>query len=520
MAGRVAARLSVRALQKAFGPTIALDALDLDAEAGSVHAVLGENGAGKSTLMGVLAGDIQPDAGALLLDGVPYAPRSPRDAQAAGVAMVHQELSLCPHLSVAANVMLGREPSRLALVDERALRARAAKALEAAAGAARARALGLDTLVRDLAPSERQLVEIARALASDGCRVLILDEPTSSLGRDDVRVLFDRIRALRAHGLLVLYISHFLEEVREIADRFTALRDGRTVGTGDARETKTLDLVTLIAGRPLTRVPALAGRPAAGGGHRSDDDGPEPRPVVLACDAVAGKDLPVRATLELRRGEVFGIAGLVGSGRTELLRVVFGLDPLASGKLVVLGREGPASPGTRLAQGVAMLSEDRKGEGLLLAMSIADNVTLSKLPPFVRASREEARAARWVSRMRIRCRDASQPVGDLSGGNQQKVALARLLEHDAQVVLLDEPTRGIDVGAKADVHELVRELAAAGRAILLVSDDLSELCALGDRIAVMQKGVLGAARPGSGWTEASLLAEAVGAPAKGAEKVA
>jgi ribose transport system ATP-binding protein len=490
--------LSIRDLRKSYGATVALAGLSLEARAGEVHAVLGENGAGKSTLMGVLGGATIPNAGSILLGGRPFAPSSPREAQASGVAQVHQELSLCPHLSVAENVMLGREPTRYGLLNDEALRRDAARALEAAAGPERAAAIGLEARVSDLAPAERQLVEIARALVGEGCQVLILDEPTSSLGREEVGILFRRIRALRERGFLILYVSHFLQEVLEIADRFTVLRDGRTVATGEVCETSTSELVTRMTGKPVDRLFPRTER--------------APGEAALEVRDVAGATLPVRASFELRRGEVVGIAGLVGSGRTELLRVLFGLDPKARGSVRALRQRGNVSPGERLRGGVGMLSEDRKGEGLALSMSVADNVTLSKLPAIVHPTEQRRVAMRWVETLRVKCPDVSRPVRDLSGGNQQKIALGRLLHQDSEVLLLDQPTRGIDVGAKADIYELIDRLASAEKAILLVSDDLSELLGVCDRIAVMTRGVLGPARPVSEWTEASLLAEAVGAP--------
>jgi ribose transport system ATP-binding protein len=286
--------------------------------------------------------------------------------------------------------------------------------------------------------------------------------------------------------------------VKEIADRFTVLRDGRTVGTGDVKEVQISDLVATMTGKPVSQLFPRSKR--------------TPGDVVLACADVAGSTRPARASFELRRGEVLGLAGLVGAGRTELLRALFGLDPMAGGSVVAFGRPGAASPAERIAQGFGMLSEDRKGEGLALTMSLADNLTLSKLVGLVRASWQASVAARWVERLAIRCRDVWQPVRDLSGGNQQKVALGRLLHQDAEIFLLDQPTRGIDVAAKTEVHRLIDELAVRGKAILLVSDDLSELRGVCDRIAVMHRGVLGAARPASEWTEASLLAEAVSPP--------
>jgi ribose transport system ATP-binding protein len=495
--------LSIRGARKAFGPTVALDGVDIEASEGEVHAILGENGAGKSTLMNVLGGGIALDAGVVLLGGRPYAPKDPGQARDAGIAMVHQEVMLCPDLSVAENILLGREPSKFGVLARGAMRARAQAALEAAAGAG---SFPPETLVRDLAPAERQLVEIARALADEGCRVLILDEPTSSLGRADVERLFERIRALKSRGLLVLYISHFLEEVERIADRFTVLRDGRTVGAGAVRDTPVTEMVTMMAGRSIAALAPREGR------ARGD--------VALAAEELGGVDKPTRASFEVCRGEILGIAGLVGSGRTELLRAVFGLDRTARGRVRVgSGTDtAPASPARRLAQSVGMLSEDRKGEGLALGMSVADNLTLSRLEGFgpagiVLASRQLRAAERWIEALHVRCSGGAQPVRDLSGGNQQKVAIGRLLHHDVDVLLLDQPTRGIDVAAKSDVHRTMRSLAGRGKAIVMVSDDLSELLATCDAIAVMHRGVLGTARPVAEWTQASLLAEAVGAVA-------
>jgi ribose transport system ATP-binding protein len=491
----VSSLLSVQGVRKSFGPTVALGGVDLEARAGEVHAVLGENGAGKSTLMSLLGGITTPDAGSLLLDGRRYAPRNPGDARAAGVAMVHQELSLCPHLSVAENMMLGREPTQFGLIAREALRERASRALEAAAGPQRSRALALGGRVGDLPLADRQIIEIARAMAEDRCRVLILDEPTSSLGREEARVLFDRIRAMRAQGLCILYISHFIEEVKELADRFTVLRDGRTVATGNVGDVSVSELVTTMAGKAIFAAFPRATR--------------APGETVLACEDVAGAGGPSRASFELRRGEVLGIAGLVGAGRTELLRVLFGLDSMVGGRVRALGHVGMGSPAGRIAQGFGMLSEDRKGEGLALTMSVADNLTLSKLATMVRSSWQRGVAARWVDRLGIRCRGVQEAVLNLSGGNQQKVALGRLMHQDAEILLLDQPTRGIDVAAKTEVHRLIEELAVAGRAILLVSDDLSELRSTCDRIAVMRRGVLGPARPVNEWTEESLLSAAL-----------
>jgi ribose transport system ATP-binding protein len=331
--------------------------------------------------------------------------------------------------------------------------------------------------------------------------VLILDEPTSSLAAADVDRLFSIVRALRDQGLAVIYISHFLEEVQRVADSFTVLRDGHTVGSGAMAGARIGDIVGMMAGRAVASL-----------FPRSDR---KPGEVVLEVTDLAGVEKPSSASLSLRRGEVLGIAGLVGAGRTELARAIFGLDRVKSGAVKVLGVVGPSSPGARLERGMGFLSEDRKGEGLATALSIADNLTMSKLRgmgPFglVVPSRQREVSRRWIERLGIRANDADQPVGELSGGNQQKVALARLLYHDADVFLLDEPTRGIDVASKAQIYDLIDKLASSGKAILVISSYLPELFGICDSIAVMRRGQLGEARPVRDLTEHGVLMEATG----------
>jgi ribose transport system ATP-binding protein len=494
------ARLATREVKKAFGGTAALDGVSFSVAPGEVHALIGENGAGKSTLVKILAGDLTPDAGDLFLEGAPYRPRGPMDARRAGVAMVHQELSLCPHLTVAENVLLGVEPASFGFLRRAEARRRVEAALVPIAGGSG----GLDpgATVGDLPPAAQQLVEIARAVAATDCRVLILDEPTSSLSADDVTRLFRIVDDLRARGLSIIYISHFLEEVQRVADSFTVLRDGKTVGGGRMQGTPLSDLVTMMVGRRIDQLFARSPR--------------VPGDAVLTLEGVAGIERPLSASLALRRGEVLGIAGLVGAGRTELLRAVFGLDAVKSGKIRVGTFEGRGDSRARLAQGVGLLSEDRKGEGLATSLSLAENVTMSKLTGLgplglvLPAWRRRATRA-WMDRLGIRASDPDQAVGDLSGGNQQKVALARLLHHDVDVFLLDEPTRGIDVASKAQIYAIIDELATRGKAILMVSSYLPELMGVCDRIAVMRRGRLGPSRPVSELTEHAVLSEATGA---------
>ena len=517
-----APRFQMEGVRKAFGATVAVAGVDFHVAPGEVCALVGQNGAGKSTLMAILSGALRPDAGTMRLDGRPYEPREPIDARNAGVAMIHQELSLAPHLTVMENIGLGMEPVRHGLIEWRRMRETAADAL-AQLGHPEIRP---DALVADLSPAAQQLVEVARALAT-GARVVVLDEPTSSLAHADVERLFALIRRLRSQGLAIVYISHFIEEVKAISDRVVVLRDGRNAGGGATAELPAGTIVELMVGREVDDLyPRSERRPG--------------EPLLELRELQPGG-----ASLTLHRGEIVGIAGLLGAGRTRLLRTIFGLEPVRSGQIRVGVYSGPASPAARWAQGAGMLSENRAGEGLAIGLGIADNLTLSQLsglgPGFVvLPSRQAAAATRWMQRIGIRSAGPRQAVGELSGGNQQKVALARLLHHDVDLLILDEPTRGIDVGSKAQIYALLDALAAGvrpgsdpgltpksparqnsgsdqgltpPRAVLMVSSYLPELLGLCDRVAVMCRGRLGPARPVSEWTEHSLLMEASGAQA-------
>lgn len=497
MAVEVAPRFALSGIRKSYGATLALDGVDLAVRPGEVCGLVGANGAGKTTLMGVLSGATAPDAGSMQLDGAPYRPRSPKDARRAGVAMIHQELSLAPHLTVMENIVLGVEPGPPGLVSWRRTRAMAAEALARVGHPEIDPAAVVDTL----SPAAQQLVEIARAFAV-GCRVLVLDEPTSSLGRADAERLFGLVRRLRDAGQAIVYISHFLEELRSVADRFVVLRDGRVAGQGDVASTGHDAIVALMIGR---RVAEMYPRSSRAAGE-----------ILLEAEGLG----PGGASFDVRRGEVLGIAGLLGAGRTELLRALFGLEPVRSGRVRLGAFAGPASPARRWSQGMGLVSEDRKGEGLAGALAVADNLTLTALDrlgpgPLVLPGRRHAVTSRWIDALAIRCRGPAQPVTELSGGNQQKVALGRLLYHDVDVLLLDEPTRGIDVGSKEQVYALVDDLVAGRRgtprAVVLVSSDFAELLGVSDRIAVMCRGRLGPARPVAGLDEARLVAEAAGA---------
>ncbi|HEY4233010.1 MAG TPA: sugar ABC transporter ATP-binding protein [Lacipirellulaceae bacterium] len=498
------ARLKMVGVSKRFGATRALERVNLEVAPGEILALVGENGAGKSTLMKVLSGALQPDEGQMWLDGRPYLPHNPLDARRQGIAMIYQELSLAPHLTVVENILLGIEPTVGPFLRWSAMRTRAAAAL-AEIGV---RDVRPEDEVRRLSLAQRQMVEIARAVTLES-RVLVLDEPTSSLTRRDIERLFALIRRLRERGIAVIYISHFLEEVCEISDRFAVLRDGQLVGGGATAETPPEKMIALMVGRAVDELYPRSPRPGDGD-------------VALEIRNLAGIVKPTSANLQLRRGNVLGIAGLVGAGRTELMRAIFGLDRVRSGEIRVAAHTGSTGPTRRWKQGVGMVSEDRKREGLALGLSIADNITLPKLAGlgparFVLPSRQRAAAIPWINRIPIKCASPSQRVSALSGGNQQKVALARLLHADVDVLLLDEPTRGIDVGSKAQIYQLIDELAAGNaasgrqpKAILMISSYLPELLGVCDEIAVMTRGRLGPTRPVEQWDEHRLMLAATG----------
>jgi len=493
-------RFAMRGIRKAFGATVALAGVDLSVSEGEICGLIGQNGAGKSTLMSVLSGALQPDAGEMWIGGQPFTPHSPLDARRAGVAMIYQELSLAPHLSVMENIMMGAEPMRFGLLDWARMREMAAEALAALGHTD----IPPGAIVGTLSVAAQQIVEIARAIAV-GSRVLVLDEPTSSLGRVDVQHLFDLLRHLKAQGHAIVYISHFIEEVKTVADRFIVLRDGRNAGGGDTASATHDDIVALMVGQSVSNLFPRSSR------SRGD--------AILDVNALE----PGSASFTLHRGEIFGIAGVLGSGRTHLLRTLFGLEPVRSGRVRVGVYSGVARPHQRWIQGMGLLSEDRKEEGLALTLDVADNVTMSKLSPFGPAgllfpARQRGAAARWISELAIKCAGPAQKAGELSGGNQQKVAIARLLHHDVDILVLDEPTRGIDVGSKAQIYKLIDALVADApghkpRAVLMVSSYLPELLGLCDRIAVMQRGRLGDAVPANSLTEHELLVAVTGGTA-------
>lgn len=488
-------------ISKRFSGTQALRNVSLDVFSGEVLALIGENGAGKSTLMKVLSGAHRPDAGHMEFAGRPYAPTGPHQARLTGVAMIYQELSLASDLTVEDNIMLGREQHRFGLLNRSEQRKRVTDALEL---------LGHPDLqptarVGGMSVAARQVVEIARALVHQA-QVLVFDEPTSSLPQRDADRLFDIIERLKQSGRGIVYISHFLEEVRRIAGRYAVLRDGQNAGTGRLADVSDAQIVSLMVGRSVDQLfPQVPHSPGE---------------TILSVKNVSGRVLPKDVTLEVRRGEILGIAGLVGAGRTETLRSIFGLDGLTQGTISLRGRTFIPSPKNAIRAGLGMVSEDRKGEGLAQSLSITDNATLSHLSPFsvsgwLALGRRRRCVVDWMQRLQIKARDSEQQVAALSGGNQQKVALARVLHQDADVLLLDEPTRGIDVNTKASIYQWMGELAAQGKTIIFVSSYLPELMAICDRIAVLARGRLREVRPTDEWTEESILACAIGAGAVG-----
>jgi ribose transport system ATP-binding protein len=469
----------MRGIHKRFGATRALQGVDLSVHAGEICALIGENGAGKSTLMQILSGAIHADAGEMRLDGQRFDPRDPAEARYRGVVMVYQELSLAGHLSVAENILLGMEPGRYGFVWRREMHSRARRALSELGHPD----IPLDAPVNRLSTAEQQLVEIARALVL-GCGVLVLDEPTSSLSQVDVEHLFAVMRSLQRRGLAIVYISHVIDEVYAIADRIAVIRDGRISGEGAASSTAIDDLVVMMTGQSVGELYRCS--------PRSKGE------IVLELEDLGSSHWSLR----LRRGEVVGIAGLVGAGRTALLRAIFGLDTVRTGTVQVGFFSGRLTPARAWQVGLGMLSEDRAREGLALDLSVAENMTLSGLPLIVNPDSQRTKACDWTRRLGIRCRDVDQTVRELSGGNQQKVGFARLLCHEADIWLLDEPTRGIDVGSKADIYGLIDAVASGGRpgrdqagAVLMISSHVPELLGVCDRVAVMREGVLGEFRP-------------------------
>ena len=476
VAGAVSAppRASLVGVSMRFAATQALDDVSLALQAGEIHALVGENGAGKSTLVKILAGVYQPDTGTLLLDEEEIALRGPSHARSLGIAVVHQEPRLFPDLTVAENVFIGHAPGgALGTIDWGAMR-RGASAIFSGLGVR----MDPGAIVRGLSMADQQLIEIAKALSIEA-RVLILDEPTASLSAHEVERLFTIVRQTRDRGVAVLFVSHRLDEVFELCDRATVLRDGKHVVTAATSELTPADLVRHMVGRTVELFPKLES-PVGD--------------VLLEVEGLSRGEAFRGVTLSVRAGEIVGLAGLVGAGRTEVARVLFGVDRADAGTIRLAGETVSfTTPSAALAAGIAYVPEDRHQDGLVLDFPIASNVTLpilSRLFPrlLIRESTERRVGAKYVDELSIRATGVDQLVSALSGGNQQKVVLGKWLASEPRVLILDEPTRGIDIGAKVEVHRIISELAASGLAIILISSDLPEVLAMADRILVLHEG--------------------------------
>jgi galactofuranose transport system ATP-binding protein len=477
--------LRMEGIAKSFGSATALDRVDLTLERGEVHALVGENGAGKSTLMKILTGVYHRDAGTVHLEGRAVDFDTPADAQAAGVCAVHQEIHLLGHRTVAENIFLGREPRRMGLLHWARMFDEAGALL---------RDLGLDidprATVTELNTARQQMVAIARGV-SLGAKVLVLDEPTSSLSPREVAILYELVGRLKAQGTAIVYISHRFDELYAICDRVTVLRDGKLVGTRPMAGLERLDLVCLMLGktREALRLGTTGFREHRGAGAR-DEDGPP----LLRTEHVASGSKLRDVSLEVRSGEILGLAGLLGSGRTETARAIFGADSRQGGAVFMNGtRVDPRSPDDAIRLGVGFVSEDRKAEGIIPELSIRENLTLAALPALTRygiVSRRRQReiVERYMKRLGIKAASADQRIRELSGGNQQKVLLARWLCTEPKLLILDEPTRGIDIGAKSEIQQLVNELAEQGLGVLMISSELEELTEGASRVVVLRDG--------------------------------
>lgn len=489
--------LTATGIDKTFPGVRALSHVDFELRAGEVHALVGENGAGKSTLTRILAGVETADAGRMLLSDRPYQPRSRTEAEACGVRMVMQELNLIGNLTVAENIFVGSLPNRFGFIRYRRLH-EAARAIMARMGLE-----GIDpaTPVRSLGVGRQQMVEIAAGLSRQ-CRVLALDEPTASLTESEVALLFSQIRRLKAEGVGIIYISHRIEEVLSIADRVTVLRDGRIVATVASRDVDAATVIRMMVGRDLRQ-------------ERLAPSGSRGQPALRVVGLTRG-DKVRNVSFDVHCGEILGIAGLMGSGRTETMRAIFGADPVESGAVYLHGDAQPArirKPGDAVRRRIALLTEDRKEQGLFLALPVRANISITRLGGVSRlgwigTSRERQVARQYIESLGIKAWSPEQPVGQLSGGNQQKVVIAKWLYRDCDVLIFDEPTRGIDVGAKFEIYRMLADLAGRGKAILFVSSDLKELMAVCNRILVMSAGRVAGTFERDRWTEEAITAAA------------
>jgi rhamnose transport system ATP-binding protein len=492
--------LALKDVSKSFGAVRTLQRVSLSLLPHEVHALAGENGAGKSTLIKILAGVHRPDSGTVLLDGAPVSFQRPADARDAGIAVIYQEPTLFPELSVAENIFMGRQPlGALRRIDRRAVH-------EATAALMSRLGVALEPVrpARGLSIADQQIVEIAKALSFDA-RVLIMDEPTAALTTSETARLFSVVDGLRAEGTAVLFVSHRLEEIFQLCQRVTTLRDGRRIASEPLDGLTETDLIRRMVGRELG---GLYARQHAAAGAVSE--------TALSVRRLTREGAFRDVSFDVRKGEIVALAGLVGAGRSEVVQAVFGVDRADAGEVRVFGRKLPAgSPTAAMDAGLALVPEDRRQRGLVMRMSIERNVALTGLGRLsrgglVRRTLERGRAADWAVRLQLKYSKLSDPVGVLSGGNQQKVVLAKWLATDPAVLIVDEPTRGIDVGTKAEVHRLLSALAADGLAVLMVSSDLPEVLGMADRVLVMREGRLVGELPRDEATEETVMAAATG----------
>jgi ribose transport system ATP-binding protein len=491
--------LRMQGIVKRFAGATALDGVDFTLRRGEVHALVGENGAGKSTLIKIMTGAYRRDAGEVWVEGQPVSFATPADAQAAGVIAVHQEIHLLSFRTVAENVYLGREPRRWGLVDWGRMRADTAALLQRLG-------LAIDpaATLGALSTAQQQMVAIARGV-SLGAKVLVLDEPTSSLAEREVAILYDLIRQLQAQGTAIVYISHRFDELYAVCDRVTVLRDGRLVGTHRMAELERLDLVCLMLGKARDE---LRQGTTGFAGHHAEADGTAP---LLRVDGLRRGQKLRGVSLDVRKGEILGVAGLLGSGRTETARAIFGADPPAEGSMQLDGKRlDPRTPDDAIRAGIAFVSEDRKGEGIIPELSVRENLTLAALPTLTRAgivdrAKQAEIVDRFMQRLGIKATSAEQKIRELSGGNQQKVLLARWLCMQPALLILDEPTRGIDIGAKAEIQALINELAGTGLGVLMISSELEELVEGSSRVVVLRDGQNVAELRGDGISQQSII---------------
>ncbi|WP_019832121.1 L-arabinose ABC transporter ATP-binding protein AraG [Sphingomonas sp. PR090111-T3T-6A] len=487
----MSALIAYNGVGKVFPGVVALDGVSFSVAGGEVRALMGENGAGKSTLLKILAGEYRPDSGGLVVEGQPVAFASPRDSQSAGIAIIHQELHLAPDLSVTENLLLGMMPTRMGIIDRRAARERA-QAILSRLG----EDIDPDAKVRTLSIGKRQMIEIGKALARDA-RIIAFDEPTSSLSARETRTLIRIIDDLRRDGRAILYVSHRMEEVFEISDSVTVLRDGRHVADYPDMKALTQDqLITAMAGRTITDIYDYRPRPLG--------------EVAVAVNGLEGPGLRAPLSFEARTGEILGFFGLVGAGRSELFRLIYGAVPSTAGEVAIHGEPlASADPRRAIAAGLALCPEDRKDEGIVPLAAVAENIALARRNltggMLIDERDEKPRAAELIQLMRVKTASPATAIATLSGGNQQKAIIARWLAADSRILLMDEPTRGIDVGARSEIYAHMYRLAEEGRTILFASSDMPEVMGVADRIIVMREGRIAGILPRADATPDRLL---------------